>query len=300
MASIEWYRGAGKRVLTPRRDKPRAPKNVRPKKPKKLGLPRFPKIEKPRVHLPFVQAYNNKFHSNLSAAGLSEVMRIAERNHLKAGEVRWVRGSELSHRREDGRVVDECPLVEGRKLCDILGIMSWGTLDEFISDCGGSDKAEGIWAMSHINCRCHITIKLFDPASTGRYAIFEVYTNPLDGAGRSVTVAAGFAWASGTIPESELVTGDFEHITELNKMDSTDADERELARIRHDVFDVKRMTVNAPAVEEETLEEQFGLPVEPEVPAEEAAKPVPPVALTPEEEEERRRQEEEAQKGFLG
>lgn len=298
--SIKWFRGAGDRVLSPRRDNPSAPKSVKPRKPKKLGLPKFPKVRKPRITMPFVQAVNKKtFLPNLSGAGLIAVREIAAKNHLNAGEVRWVLGHEGS----------DCPPAASdgplslKRMCPVLSKMSWPTLDAFESF--AIKSGDGIWGASHINCRCHITVKLVD-TKTNRYALYEVYTNPTDGADRGVTSAGGYAWASGTISESEIKELGPEQITDLNKLDSSDAGERAVyeEKVKRDLNpdwfskdpslmekEPEGATTVSPA---EPADEPVAEPVPQAVELEQEAEP------TPEEIERLRKEEEEKQKGFLG
>ena len=313
MASIRWYRSGGKRVLTPRRDNPKSPKSIKPKRPKKLGRPRYPKIRKPRVMLPFVQAVDRSaFNSNLSSAGLSAVMKIAEANGLEIGTIRWIRGSHTEL---------ECPpayegALEG--ICDALARRSWDGIGQFMSEMRGS--GDGIWGVSHINCTCHISLRLFDPSNPGRHAIFEVFTNPIDGVnpmGSGSTIAGGYALAGGNIPEDQIAGLSFKQVTDLNKMDSTDKDVRREYKNKEDIFDqqvrpssrewydndpafVAQPPAGAHPITEPPVAAEPAPAAEPTpLPTIPRAKPELEPELTPEEEE-RRRKEEEAQKGFLG
>lgn len=302
--SIKWYKGA-KRV-EPRRDNPTAPKSVKPRKPPKKGLPRFPKIRRPVVTLPFVKAVNyTTFNSNLSAAGLSAIMDIAAKNNLRIGTVRWVRSSQ-----------DEldCPPVHKDsiyRVCDALAKKSWDNIEAFMASIRGN--GDGIWGVSHINCKCSITVKLFDPQDANRYAVYEVYTDPMEGAGRGTTVAAGYGWAEGTLTEEQLAGHDFTQITDFNKMDSDDDAERELSKKKNDIFD-KRVRPSAPEWFEgvpeggRPLSEPAPLPpaapepslAVPEPALEAEPEPAAEAAVEPAETEEERRRREEQEKGFLG
>lgn len=267
--SIKWYRGASfksKRVLTPRRDKPTAPKSIKPKKPKMLGKPKAPGIYKPRVRLPFVTAINKTtFNSNLSASGLSAVSRIANDLGLKAGEVRW-------HWSPESKTT--CTPFGASTICKALDEASnrnpWKTLDEFQSQCNG--EGDGLWGMSHINCKCYVSILLFDeknPQDTSKQIVFEVYTDPAYGAGRGGlsqvfvdgkpvgggnTLAAGYAIVEGKSSPSQVAEINrrmdsmspaerqkyWDEMTEMNKVDSSNVSERALALIKYDDFDKER------------------------------------------------------------
>ena len=245
--SIKWYRSSGKRVLAPKRDKPKSPKNIPIKKPKKLGLPKFPKIKKPRVHLPFVVAENRtSFNSNLSAAGLTAVMEIAKEKHLEAGLTKWIVVHENAGTCPNSKVSADTPSDEvGTKVCTYLASKTWGTLSQFMdyikdkSKNNGTTPADGIWGASHVNCRCYITVQLNDPAVKGRNAVYEIYTDPALGAGRGgPTVSAGYALAGGNITAEELdkVVSPTK-ITDLTKFNDKNKEVRKEYRNRYDIFD---------------------------------------------------------------
>lgn len=178
MASIRWYRGSGRRVLNPRRDKPTAPKDLpKKKKPRRLGLPRSPKFRAPRIKLPFVQARNTTtFNANLSSSGISSVMDIAEKNGLKIGNISW----HLSGKGESsgsGKGLS-CANSALGKTCLELSHETWNSIGDFIRECqGGNPQDSGIWAISHVNCTCWIKMTLFDQKNPDVRAIYNVYTD---------------------------------------------------------------------------------------------------------------------------
>jgi hypothetical protein len=225
--TIKWYRGAGKRVLTPRRDKPTAPKDKKPKKPKKIGRPRSPGVEKPQIIVPFIKAYRRDeisrlaFRANMSLSGLDAIRKIASRAQppLSLGETTWVYSGEKSG--DCSRYGDEpayaCPVLASKG--------PWPTLDSFIAftppsrvryrktkngPAGGAvEKSEyevGLWGKSHLNCTCYISVKMFDKSSPSRYAVFEVYTDPAQGSDRpGGTSSLGYAYVEGSIPMDILL-----------------------------------------------------------------------------------------------
>lgn len=171
--SVRWYRGSGKRVLTPRRDNPKGPKMLRRRKPKKIGLPRKPGVDKPHVSIPFVTAKLAHGGKNTSVAGLNAVMRIAHDNGMTIDKITWITAQYGTE--HECRVANDST---GAGICDLLGAGSgWTGKDAmriFQAQAAASyplTKGFGLWALSHLNCKCSIRVEMEGPQGRASFIV---------------------------------------------------------------------------------------------------------------------------------
>lgn len=228
--SIKWYRGAGRRVLTPRIDKPKGPKKLPIKKPKKMGLPKAPGARKPRVRVPFV-IKAGVARQNTSVAGLNLIKRLERENKMIISRIEWIRASSKANKNVRGPA-SECPNVGGsRNICDQLELRSkdwardpWGQFVEAAKLGFPRTNGFGMWALSHINCDCQLRITMIgtEPGSDRR-AVFmlSASTDPamIDGSlsakpgvGAEVDNSVAMNAATGLSVDVDLTNFDVKHV----------------------------------------------------------------------------------------
>jgi hypothetical protein len=319
--SIKWYRGAGKRVLTPRRDKPKGPKPLRHKKQKKLGKPKKPGVSKPHVKVPFIAkaklAHGGK---NTSVAGLNAVMRIARENKMVIDEIVWITSqSDVSGGGHECRVVNES---SGAGICDVLGAGNgWrgpDAMSQFQSSAAMSypmTRGYGIWALSHNNCKSSVRMVMSGP--NGRAAfIVNAQTDPSepkksDMAGGSAeesiitNIESGYSYdptpGISTIPQSNIKQLSPEMLNMYRSFHTGDQAEVEKFMLENDQFgrdiygdDIRADVAAEPLAPAVTAPEEIPQDIGEDVVPTDVRKQLEEVRKRIEEQEKARREEEAA------
>ena len=243
--SIKWYKNSGRRVLSPKRDNPKAPKKFPFKKPKKGPGVRSPGVRKPYVKVPFIKSAG-QVRKNTSLGGLSAMAMLSEigaEMGWGVTDIRWIFVPKDEHkcrpaRKNLSRGVGGDPTP----ICLKLASMTWSSLEDLqrvaSEQNSESKRDDGLWALSHVNCTCFINITFTSQRFPGAKLVYKVSTNDISGLGYSLNEGASiFKSGDGQDIRKYIPRLDGHFDTSINRMNTTeDKDMRAELRSRHDSF----------------------------------------------------------------
>jgi hypothetical protein len=159
-------------------------------------------------------------------------MKIATANALVGGQVSWHTVGEVDcppFRKEE----DAVNFQQRQNVCAYLANQGWDTMDSFVGACRGAVRpngGNGLWALSHMNCKCYVKIVLHASGNPEMKLVYKVYTTSAAATDdQDGTAAEGYSLVRAESTMELLHALSDEDRAGLRKIDSTDPVEQALA-----------------------------------------------------------------------
>lgn len=215
---MKWFRGgAGKKFKSKYRIRknPKAPASPKPKYKSPAVVKRLPKVRKPSVDIPFVDAgigmsSEAAYWTDESPMAVSSLQTLMATRGLTIapGGISWALNPEKGTRDDDG-------------WCESLASRTWNSFADLWATGGGKPEyyrkkdnqrsgkfsRDSIMGVAHAGCECHLIVKLKNAAGTESiYHITSTSSEPAPAAGQAEdaeTVEVEVQEPAETLPEPE-------------------------------------------------------------------------------------------------
>lgn len=167
--SIKWFSTQAKekafKGIKPVKKKPKAPEAPKPKYKSPAPVTRLPKLQKPKVDVPFIDAPRSvgklvtADERDASSLAIQDLMDSIESRGLSLDRVTW--SKEGGSKDDDGW----CASLNGRSWPDFEALFAeqWRKPDKYRRrDMREGYEADGIIGVSHPGCRCYLKAYLDD------------------------------------------------------------------------------------------------------------------------------------------